>query len=154
MSTTPNIKMSDEEKLIKVATMDGWRRHTFKDGTEVWYNIHQEGCSRYLKLPDYLNDFNLIRKVVSRLTAQEYANYGEELEFITGFKPSVQLWSEYRKLIEATAEQCTEALCAIAKRSLTSNAPTPDELWDSYWERLKMVQDESNLVIQKENRND
>jgi len=141
MSATPNVKMSDEEKLIKVATMDGWRRHTFKDGTEVWYNIHQEGCPRYSKLPDYLHDFNLIRKVVSRLTVQEYADYGVELEFITGFKPSAKLWSEYRKLIEATAEQCTEALCAIAKRFSTPTLEAVNEIWKKRLEAVNKIQE-------------
>jgi len=120
-------ELSDEEKNILVRKCAGWTSKMLNTGIHHQKELcwHEPGGNGWMvpgsSFPDYVNDLNSIHNVISKLSSVDYACYGDNLEVVVGFDSNTKLWSEYRKLIEATSDQQSEAFVLTMEKLNESN---------------------------------
>ena len=123
--------MTDTDKTqgrIRLAEFDGWKFKTEDDGSLYFFNLalnRWEGIDNDPKaepswyihlLPDYFNDLNAVRRLLSKLNQQQQERFGEEMwtlvpEEICDLNPAMG----YFIIANATAAQYCEALLRILK---------------------------------------
>ena len=108
MTSTEYDKLTEEEKRIKVAELDGWERNTSiysigLDGKWPWINTLHDFVPLYndWDLPDYPEDLNAMHEAVTNLTLRQKIHYRNVLIGITGGMN----WDS----IDATARQRAKA---------------------------------------------
>lgn len=92
--------MKPENQRIAIAEAHTSTRYKWLPNVELFYRVNQDGSLTQETPPDYLNDLNACREMVSVLTTEQKTKYRETLCVLTLGEGGP---------IDATADQRTEA---------------------------------------------
>lgn len=109
-------ELSDKEKQIKVAELNGFTNIEVWEDSDSYHVLignHPSAIAKIL-VPDYLNDLNIMHKVVQALTKKQKWKYYSNMHLVCGwvrqvFDPEIGSVYATLSLIEATAAQRAEA---------------------------------------------